>query len=273
MKISSIIFFACLIQTIFSSTDDYYITVQEDPLVAGECQPDYTLLFYIKVITSGFEDKFDFKLVLNSYIIADCTVPPTGEGKVDYIQCVVNANLYPLVRQTTITLQETLTFTDITLENWEYASKQTLDFGFFCYPPTDYTFTQGESGFTLVSDEDDQFIFEGYGSFTINSPQNYLTSTDEQIYNFQPHIYSDNKLYYADCNVYVPIDNSADYKIHCAVKGKDQAVFFPTNTKNEEGATFLFNVYEAVDLPERSDSDSSSSFIKLTGFLLLCLLF
>ena len=137
MKLSSILFFACLIQVIFSLGEDApVIRVKGKPI--HQVDP-ITMRIYIDipVNTSNILVNDYVRIVLKdpSYIRADCTIfaTPDTEGRNEFIKCEINANLFPFIRQTTLTLPDKLDIAGYSIENWELA-KTPLDLANKVYP-------------------------------------------------------------------------------------------------------------------------------------------
>ena len=257
MKIISSIFFCyILIHAIFCSEEEgFIITFQKDGLVTYDCSPDpLKYIFGMKVITSGFVKPFEFTLYLEnpSYAYASCVVPITTEGD-NYISCEIDTTIFPLYPQNKITFRQTLTSSTISIEGWE----ENVGLHYFllnnyCGP-----------------------VVSAYGIFSdlSGTPKNYLTKTEDYItYTFQPYYFSDGKISQAYCEVNVPNTNSEDVedKISCVVQGEKEAILFYTTAlelteQTDNKKLVQVNILDQVSL--------NGSYLKLTGLLLLSLLF
>jgi hypothetical protein len=279
MKIISSIFFCIiLIQAIFGSEEEgFIITFQKDGLTTYDCLLNpLKYSFTMKVITSGFEKPFDFILYFEtpSYAYASCRVPITTEGD-NYIECEIDTTIFPLYPQNKITFRQTLTSSTISIEGWE----ENVGLHYFllnnyCGPsPFTYSFNQDQnSKFYIDYYNSNGFpVVSAYGIFkeVSGTPKNYLTETEDYItYTFQPYYFSDGELAQAYCEVYVPNTNSEDPgdKISCVVQGEKEAIlFYTTALESTDNKLFQVNILDQVSL--------NGSYLKLTGLLLLSLLF
>lgn len=271
--ISSILFFAFLIQASLGSDEEgFIINFQENGLLSDGCLNSINFEFQMKVITSGFTQPFQFNLTFSSpsYLLAFCTVPISTEGY-NFITCYIDTTIFPLYKENKIIFPDTLYSSVISIEGWETnVAGSSITLNSYC----------GPSSFTYVYDqnEDSKFFIEyyntagnpvvsNYGSFKDYS-QNYLKETEDYItYAFQPYYYSDGEIHNAYCEVYVPNTNSAeDHKISCEVKGTDEAFFFYTTAIEETDHNYVqVNILGNVSL--------DGTYLKLTGLLLLALLF
>jgi hypothetical protein len=283
MKIISSIFFCyILIHAIFCSEEEgFIITFQKDGLVTYDCSPDpLKYIFGMKVITSGFVKPFEFTLYLEnpSYAYASCVVPITTEGD-NYISCEIDTTIFPLYPQNKITFRQTLTSSTISIEGWE----ENVGLHYFllnnyCGPsPFAYSFNQNQnSKFYIDYYNSNGFpVVSAYGIFSdlSGTPKNYLTKTEDYItYTFQPYYFSDGKISQAYCEVNVPNTNSEDVedKISCVVQGEKEAILFYTTAlelteQTDNKKLVQVNILDQVSL--------NGSYLKLTGLLLLSLLF
>ena len=279
MKIISSIFFCIiLIHAIFGSEEEgFIITFLKDGLINKGCTNNaLKYSFSMKVITSGFVKPFEFKLYLEtpSYAYATCTVPITTEGD-NYIDCEIDTTIFPLYADYKITFRESLTSSTISIEGWE----ENVGLHYFllnnyCGPsPFTYSFNQDQnSKFYIDYYNSNGFpVVSAYGIFkeVSGTPKNYLTETEDYItYTFQPYYFSDGELAQAYCEVYVPNTNSEDPgdKISCVVQGEKEAIlFYTTALESTDNKLFQVNILDQVSL--------NGSYLKLTGLLLLSLLF
>ena len=275
--ISSIFFCVILIHAILCSEEEgFIITFQKDGLITYDCLDNpLKYHFVMKVITSGFVDPFDFKLYFESpsYAYASCRVPITTEGD-NYIDCEIDTKIFPLYAQNKITFRQSLTSSTILIEGWEEnVALHYFELNNYCGPsPFLYRFDQStDSKFYIDYYNSNGYpVVSAYGIFKdlSGTPRNYLTGT-EDTYSFNPYYFSDGEIAQAACEVYVSNTNSEDSedKISCVVQGEKEAIFFYTTAAELEDNNRLVqvNVLDQVRL--------NGSYLKLTGLLLLALLF
>lgn len=267
----------CLIQYSINKTEGGRIVSVRSMYGIIPCKefdntPYYGL--YFDALVTGFSkaDKIYFSLASPKYITVECDVPAESSDE-QSVYCYVNADKFPQFQKNVVTLPANLeTSNDVTIEDWNKYFSQNLDMTVdVCSRKVEYSFTLN-SKFTSSCDDKGQNILSGNGSFKALS--NSLTSSEPVTYKFQPYIYSDNVLTYADCYVlkYPDENSSEEEEIKCAVIGNRNAIFFQTSSLvNDEGKYMVFDLGEGVS-GEVGLKECSSTFVKI-GLLLLLSIF
>ena len=277
-NIYSLLFFAYLIQTIFSATEDKSVTIEKynGPI---ECQDfgKYGIMygFSIQAISEGYTTDTNFKFILGdpNYAYAECTIPASIEGQSQLIECYIPANNFPLFEQTKFRLPriENLQIfdntDDIYFENWEQLSEVEVDIGAYCYYNYNYMFTVGDNQpFEVFFLNDGTKEVRAFGSFSENQNDKLKSDDSDNSISVNLAAFVDSYYKVITCYIYQENSNGGEDEIRCVVDGKKKVVFFPTMGYDEE----VLKGY--VRLSMHREVSLVSSFIKLTGMIFLSLL-
>ena len=237
-------------------TKDYTIIVQGGLTVIG-CveQEDDTkrYAFSFPALSTGFtkETQFILPLTRPSYAFAECIISASKIGETDTITCLISPKIFPIFNGTynlPNNLNEIISTITINIYNWSFHIGDDPIIGFpdNCIPHVFYKFTKKkDEPFSVTLDEKGTKIIEGKGIFEISSEnQNYPKLNTS--YQFNPALFIDDKLGYADCLV---TTNNNDDKIICSIMGEQKALFFPTLAQENSNNKFcLIDIYEEVDI-------------------------
>ena len=273
MKIYSLLFLFCLVQIIFSKSEDYYIEPIGE-LQAIDCFPNeensiYYYGFTFLALTSGFPKDESFYIFLDDpkHSFAQCNVNAVTAELEQQIYCYVIANHFPLFDIKSIVVPNVIKLGEenkhIQIENWKGGE---VPIPSACYMPYTYEYTQNQNEIFTVTDNSDETqedtkVLTAYGSFqSFSFSNNKLTSSE---YTIRPPVIVDDDFTNIDCTI-SPANGGEDL-IECTVKGQKRVVFFPTMAMESStlGEYIKFNVDQEVSL--------YGSFIKLSSILLLSL--
>ena len=276
-SILSLIALLYLIQYTSSETDVPSVTVLEDGIV-----PDFTkcgvpektnqFKFSISVSTEGFTKPYTFTILLEepSYAFASCTVGEKPEStrstsETEYMDCVIDVAMFPLYGTKVSLLKEYNGDGTFEVKGWQdvigkanVVQDYSSEGG--CYPESLFTFKPEKFADTCVEGKNAISITGGYsGEFksTFNLELVYFL-VDGGNYKGVP------------CTLSEPSEsNTSDLELKCTVGGTKTIQFFETTAYDETAKEYVW-----ITRSEKfSLKDCSSTFIKLTGLLLLCLLF
>lgn len=272
-KINLVVFlFAFLFQTIFSSSENYVVTIEGFENII-ECKPyqnDVVYGFNFFAKTEGFKAEYTyFKFLLGNpdYAYANCAIPPSNE-QTQIIQCFISASLFPLFGRTNFFLPKDIQIFDneieIYLENWSILSGSEINIVTECFVEYDYMYAVSETEPYYVSEnEDGTKMVSTQGSFS-DMQSNRLGSTDIE-YRVQFYAFVDTGFELITCLIY-PYSNGGEDEINCIINGQKKVVFFPTIAAENQALNryIRMNMHREVSL--------LGSFIKLTGMIFLSLL-
>lgn len=235
---------------------DYTINIQGGLTTIG-CveQEDSTKRydFTFPAITTGFTKETTFFLPLSrpSYAFAECNISVSKIGENDTITCSISPKIFPIFEGTynlPNDLKEINSTITINIYNWNFQIGDNPVIGFpdKCLPDIFYKFTKKkDEPFLVTLAEKGQKIVEGKGIFEIFSEgHNYPKIST--FYKFNPTIFIDEKLGYANC--LVRANNITDDIIVCDIIGEQKTLFFPTFTEEENN-----NKYALIDINEEVD--------------------
>ena len=269
--------FTCLVQTIFSATEER--TVQFKQYVNFiDCQQygnDVVFGFAFTALTSGFTQETSFKFLLGdpSYASAKCDIPITIEGEEQLIKCYISAITFPLMGSTKFTLPEYIDIyetsdnLEIYLEDVESLKGVPIDIGSECYPQHNFNYIIAQDApFYIEEDDYGKKIVSVTGTFE-DTKGLRLLSDDSDSYTVNLKAFVDS--YYKDlvCKIIRAFSNGGEDQFICTVDGQKKVVFFPTI-----GTIPVENDYDYVYLGIYREVSLVSSFIKLTGMIFLSLL-
>ncbi len=297
-SILSLIALLYLIQYTSSETDVPSVNVLEDGIVGDftACSvPEKTnkLKFSISVSTEGFTEPYKFNMLLEepSYAFASCTVGAKSEStrstaETEYMDCEIDVAMFPLYN-TKVSLKtsyggdgkfEVVGWEDVIGKANVVKDYSSSEDG--CYPVSLFTFKPEKFNDTCVEGKNDISITGGYaGEFksTFNLELVYFL-VDEGNYKG------------VSCTLSEPSEsNSSDLELKCTVEGIKTMQFFDTTAYDKTTGEYVWiSPSEKFVLKDCSNpgpepgpepgpgpepTPTSSSFIKLSALLLLCLLF
>ena len=237
-------------------TGDYIINIQGGLTTIGCVEQEDGIKSYnftFPANTSGFTKETLFFLPLSrpSYAFAECIVSASKIGETDTIICSISPKIFPILDGTynlPKDLKEILSTITINIYNWAYqiGNNPVIGFPDKCLPHIFYKFTKkNDEPFQVTPDKNGKKIIESKGVFEISSEnQNYLQLGTS--FQFNPALFVDEKLVYADCLV---TTNNNDDRIICSITGEQKALFFPTFAgENNNNKFALIDIYEEIDL-------------------------
>ena len=277
-NIYSLLFFAYLIQTIFSATEDKSVTIEKynGPIKCQYSESDGIRYgFSIQAISEGYTSNTKFKFLLGDldYAFAECTIPPSQEGS-QLIDCYISALYFPLFDTTKFTLPRNGNLQifdatdDIHFDGLELLSEVEVDIETDCSYPYQNSFTVGPNEpFYVISQDNNTKIVSALGSYSGNQNDKLKSEDDDPSISVNLAAFVDSDYKPITCYIYSQeYSNGGEDEIKCVIIGKKKVVFFPTMGYDGD----VLKGYVRVSM--HREVSLVSSFIKLTGMIFLSLL-
>lgn len=282
-SILSLIALAYLIQFSFSLPS---VTVQEDGIIPDftNCLEKTKLTFSISVKTEGFDKEYKFAMPLAepNLAFAECTVakkeeePTRSTAETEYMECVIDTLKFAVYKTKVSLLADYAGDGNFELLGWkDVFGKNNLVADFTsgevdgCYPPdVPLSFTPSENlDDTCAEDGKHEISLKGTIIGDLPNPLSFVTW------------YSVGKNEYesSTCTLQAASAESKDAELKCTVKKEAKTLqFFETIPYEEKAQQYVWILPSKqfnLDCGKPEPKPSFSAYIKLSGLLLLSLLF
>ena len=254
--------------------------------LARVCTDNYNYSFKIHCRTDGMVSGEKITILLDNppYASAECTLSREPEsdipGEEDNFFCDINGQIYPLIKDDIVLCNRTECIKgdgEIIIEKWENITRQNpIDKDADCFYPYDYELSfdlEKEIKHNCLPDGKEELTFSGAYS-DIKKNLELKSSTE---YTIKPYLTIDGNLAKSECiiipeNTTDPSSSKTPCKVKCILNGKTKAQFFRTISnleKDNKNSTFYALILNSTEIALKN---CSSSFLKLSSFLLIALL-
>ena len=279
MKYTILLIILAFLSIVKCSTDKT-VTIEDGIITVSDAcmgqENPFSYTFYISISTEGFEEDYNFKMLLAqpSYAFAECTIfapqlgPIRSTSESEQMKCTISMIMFPLTGPVYLDASYDAAGEDFVLLGWNevigknYIVKNDEN---DCHPPIGYLFTPG-SYIDQCTSEKGVHDLSVMGTLTIAPGYEFTRALS-----ITPYLLVDSTKYRgALCTLnYIPENSGEDYELRCQFEDGLSAQFFPTLPYDSEDNSLFVWISQSNPMELKN---CFSSFIKLSSLILLSLL-